>query len=190
MSPTLFSLALPNLLQWLTFYYEMIKICCGKIQSLLGTGQSGPVTKHDNHSLGRPLALSHRVTSSILQDLDAAVILETMQWCIWYLGDVRGASTLKICIFVGRNHISTTKTSSFRPPPPTISNKTTRLQYYLRYDLIDRPGVLGNYVPLNYHCLCDLSVLVEGFWLSINRVYNQVRKLPAVKHKCYMVFIY
>ncbi len=24
----------------------------------------------------------------------------------------------------------------------------------LRYDLIDRPGVLGNYVPLNYHCLC------------------------------------
>ncbi len=30
----------------------------------------------------------------------------------------------------------------------------------LRYDLIDRPGVLGNYVPLNYHCLYDLSVLV------------------------------
>ncbi len=37
----------------------------------------------------------------------------------------------------------------------------------LRYDLIDRPGVLGNYVPLNYHCLYDLSVLVEGFWLSL-----------------------
>ncbi len=37
----------------------------------------------------------------------------------------------------------------------------------LRYDLIDRPGVLGNYVPLNYHCLYDLSVLVAGFWLSL-----------------------
>ncbi len=33
----------------------------------------------------------------------------------------------------------------------------------LRYDLIDRPGVLGNYVPVNYHYLYDLSVLVEGF---------------------------
>ncbi len=33
----------------------------------------------------------------------------------------------------------------------------------LRYDLIDRPGVLGNYVALNYHCLYDLNVLVEGF---------------------------
>ncbi len=33
----------------------------------------------------------------------------------------------------------------------------------LRYDLIDRPGALGNYVPLNYHCLYDLSVIVEGF---------------------------
>ena len=29
--------------------------------------------------------------------------------------------------------------------------------------LIDRQGVLGNYVPLNFHCLYDLSVLVEGF---------------------------
>ena len=26
---------------------------------------------------------------------------------------------------------------------------------YLRYDLIDRPGVLGNYVPVNYHSLYD-----------------------------------
>ncbi len=33
----------------------------------------------------------------------------------------------------------------------------------LRYDLIDRPGVPGNYVPPNYHCLYDLSVRVEGF---------------------------
>ena len=33
----------------------------------------------------------------------------------------------------------------------------------LRYDLIDRPGVLENYVPVNYHSLYDLSVLVEGF---------------------------
>ncbi len=33
----------------------------------------------------------------------------------------------------------------------------------LRYDLIDRPGVLGNYVPVNFHSLYDLSVLVEGF---------------------------
>ncbi len=32
----------------------------------------------------------------------------------------------------------------------------------LRYDLIDRPGVLGNYVPVNYHSLYDLSLLVEG----------------------------
>ena len=37
----------------------------------------------------------------------------------------------------------------------------------LRYDLIDRPGVLGNYVPVNYHCLYDLIVLVEGFWLTL-----------------------
>ncbi len=28
---------------------------------------------------------------------------------------------------------------------------------FLRYDLIDRPRVLGNYVLLNYHCLYDLS---------------------------------
>ena len=45
---------------------------------------------------------------------------------------------------------------------------TTQLHGYcalelLRYDLIDRPGVLGNYVPVNYHSLYDLSVLVEGF---------------------------
>ena len=37
----------------------------------------------------------------------------------------------------------------------------------LRYDLKDRPGVLGNYVPVNYHHLYDLSVLVEGFRLSL-----------------------
>ncbi len=67
----------------------------------------------------------------------------------------------------------------------------------LRYDLIDRWGVLRNYVPLNYHCLYDFSVLVESIWLSlehpkvcINRVYTQGRKLPAVKHECHMVFIY
>ncbi len=58
---------------------------------------------------------------------------------------------------------------------------------YLRYDLIDRPGVLGNYVPLNYHCLYDLSVLVEGFCLSISRVYTQGRNCPNVKHKCYTI---
>ena len=29
------------------------------------------------------------------------------------------------------------------------------------YALIDRPGVLGNYVPVNYHSLYDLSVLVS-----------------------------
>ncbi len=49
----------------------------------------------------------------------------------------------------------------------------------LRNDLIDRPGVLGNYVPVNYHSLYDLSVLVKG----INRVYIQVRKCPNVKQK-------
>ena len=38
----------------------------------------------------------------------------------------------------------------------------------LRYDLIDRPGVLENYVPLNYNCLYDLSVHVERFWLSLD----------------------
>ncbi len=53
----------------------------------------------------------------------------------------------------------------------------------LRYDLIDRPGVLGNYVPLNYHCLYDLSVLVEG----ISQVYTQGRNCPNVKHRCYMI---
>ncbi len=37
----------------------------------------------------------------------------------------------------------------------------------LRYDLIDRPGVLGNYVPVNYHSLYDLRVHEEGFWLSL-----------------------
>ncbi len=56
----------------------------------------------------------------------------------------------------------------------------------LRYDLIDRPGVLGNYVPVNYHSLYDLSVLGEDIF-GINRVYTQVRKCPNVKHKCYMV---
>ncbi len=34
---------------------------------------------------------------------------------------------------------------------------------HLRYDLIDRPGVLGNYVSVNYHYLYDLSALMEGF---------------------------
>ena len=62
-----------------------------------------------SHSLWRPR--SHWVTSSILQDLDAAVILGTMHFqidfvCIWYLGGIRRASTLKICIFVSGNHIS------------------------------------------------------------------------------------
>ncbi len=32
----------------------------------------------------------------------------------------------------------------------------------LRYDLIDRAVVLGNYVPVNYHSLYGLSVLVEN----------------------------
>ncbi len=41
------------------------------------------------------------------------------------------------------------------------------IQYVLRYDLIDRPGVLGNYVPVNYHSLYDLSVLEEGSWLGL-----------------------
>ena len=27
--------------------------------------------------------------------------------------------------------------------------------------------MLGKYVPVNYHCLYDLSVLMEGFWLSV-----------------------
>ncbi len=35
-----------------------------------------------------------------------------------------------------------------------------KLNNSLRYDLIDRPGVLGNYVPVNLHSLYDLSVLV------------------------------
>ncbi len=50
---------------------------------------------------------------------------------------------------------------------------------------MDRPGVLGNYIPVHYHCLYDLSVhvLVEG----INRVYTLGSKYPAVKHKCYTV---
>ena len=36
----------------------------------------------------------------------------------------------------------------------------------LRYGLIDRPGVLGNYVPVNhvnYHWLYHLSAIMEGF---------------------------
>ncbi len=37
----------------------------------------------------------------------------------------------------------------------------------LRYDLIDRRGVLGNYVPLTYHCLYDLSVLVDRIFVSL-----------------------
>ncbi len=53
----------------------------------------------------------------------------------------------------------------------------------LRYDLIDRPGVLENYVPLNYHCLYDLSVLVKG----VSRVYTQGRNCPNVKHECYTI---
>ena len=44
---------------------------------------------------------------------------------------------------------------------PHLKNK-------LRYVLIDIAGVLGNYVPVNCHCLYDLSVLVEGFLLSLD----------------------
>ena len=41
----------------------------------------------------------------------------------------------------------------------------------LRYDLTDRPGVLGNYVPVNYslyHYKPVLVVLVEGFWIFVS----------------------
>ncbi len=66
------------------------------------------------------------------------------------------------------------KTWVFDPPPlhPHLQRISalpiTRVRYpiTLRYDLIDRPGVLENDVPVNYHSLYDLSVLVEGFCLS------------------------
>ncbi len=70
----------------------------------------------------------------------------------------------------------------------------TQSSMFLRYDLIDRPGVLGNYVPLNYHCLYDLSVLVEDFMpkmphanVGVSRVYTQGRNCPKVKHECYKI---
>ncbi len=50
---------------------------------------------------------------------------------------------------------------TYNEEPPSMLLKCTLSK--LRYDLIDRPGVLGNYVPVNYHSLYDLSVLVEGF---------------------------
>ncbi len=52
--------------------------------------------------------------------------------------------------------------------------------YCLRYDLIYRPGVLGNYVPVNYHSLHDLSVLMLNMShanIGINRVSGNVETL-------------
>ncbi len=43
----------------------------------------------------------------------------------------------------------------------------------LRYDFIDTPGMLGNYVPVNYYCLYDFSVLVDRMYTQGTKMYGR-----------------
>ena len=49
--------------------------------------------------------------------------------------------------------------------------------------------MLENYVLVNCHCLYDLSVLVEGFWLSLDHqkvciIYGAVETASSTQKRC------
>ena len=59
----------------------------------------------------------------------------------------------------------------------------------LRYDLIDRPGVPENYVPVNYHCLYDLSVLVVSIRCILRAGNGAPLNINAIQSKSIKTYL-